>query len=113
MIYFGTPDAIDSFIWIIPNILSIFIRPYFIRFIHRRKDKLFAEYSLVFLFLICGLSGCILVSLSVIPKQAVNISMMTDSKNNSLYDRVDINGCGILIMLVYFVKIKKKNRDGK
>ena len=64
MISYGTPDAVDSFIWIIPAIVSILIRPYLINMIHLTNHREQAEVDLISLFSLLAFSGCLLVALS-------------------------------------------------
>jgi len=61
MITHKTPDLIDSFIWIVPIILAVLIRPYIIGFIHNIKLKVYREINVIILLLIVGGIGCFLV----------------------------------------------------
>ena len=65
MIHYATPNIIDAFIWIIPNIIAILIRPYCIRLVHRNKENFFIEFEILQTWLLVGSCGCLLVALSV------------------------------------------------
>ena len=64
MITHKTSDEVDSFVWIIPIILGILIRPYIVRYVHQVTFKVYREVSLVSLFMVLGAVGCYIVGLS-------------------------------------------------
>ena len=64
MITHKTSDEVDSFVWIIPIILGILIRPYIVRYVHQVTYKVYREVSLVSLFMVFGAIGCYIVGLS-------------------------------------------------
>ena len=64
MITHKTSDEVDSFVWIIPIILGILIRPYIVRYVHQVTHKVYREVSLVSLFMVLGAIGCYIVGLS-------------------------------------------------
>lgn len=41
MITHKTPDEVDSFIWILPIVIAILIRPYIVRFVHQLSYKVY------------------------------------------------------------------------
>jgi hypothetical protein len=65
MISFSTPNIVDAFIWIIPNLLSIFLRPYLIRYIHIRalsgRLKIYKELNIATVLLFLAGLGAMLV----------------------------------------------------
>lgn len=61
MITHKTPDVVDSFIWILPIVIAIFIRPYIVRYVHQLRYKVLREINMVSLFLVIGSIGCFLV----------------------------------------------------
>lgn len=63
MISLETPNIIDSFIWITPNIIAILLRPALIAYVHKVVSPRQAELSLVSFFLMGGLLGCGLVAI--------------------------------------------------
>ena len=65
MIHYATPDVLDAFIWIIPNILTILIKPYLIRHVHRHSSPRSTEYLIVLFGLLVGALGCVGVGLSI------------------------------------------------
>lgn len=66
MISLHTPDIIDSFIWIIPNILSILLRPYLTMFaLSDSKKARNTELSLIGSMMLVGITGCFLVGASI------------------------------------------------
>lgn len=64
MITHGNPDTVDSFVWIVPIIIAIILRPYLIRYIHNINYKVYREITLVSVCLVLGAFGCYLVGLS-------------------------------------------------
>ena len=64
MITHGTPDEVDSFVWIVPIVLAVLIRPYIIRYVHQLTYKVYREVSMVSLFLVLGAIGCYIVGVS-------------------------------------------------
>lgn len=41
MITHGNPDMVDSFVWIVPIIIAIILRPYLIRYVHNINYKVY------------------------------------------------------------------------
>lgn len=64
MISYETPNLIDSFIWILPNIIAILIRPTIITYVHSVISPRQAELALISWFIIGGAAGCFLVGVS-------------------------------------------------
>ena len=64
MIEFGTPDNVDAFIWIIPNIISIIIRPYLIHIVHKTHEREQSELDMIYVFGVLAAGGCALVAIS-------------------------------------------------
>lgn len=64
MIAYETPNILDIFIWIIPNIIAILIRPKLIKYVHSVFSARQAELALISHFMLGGTLGCILVALS-------------------------------------------------
>jgi hypothetical protein len=58
MIVHRTPNELDSFVWIVPIIIAILIRPYIVRYIHQIHYKVYREISIVSFFLLFGALGC-------------------------------------------------------
>lgn len=73
MISFLTPNIIDSLIWTIPNIISIFIRPYLIRHVHKvhKTHRVRSEALIMNFFLFLGALGGFIIAQS---------TLMNDSK---------------------------------
>lgn len=61
MITQNLPNTIDSFIWILPIIIAIFVRPFLVRYVHGITFRVYREISLVSFFLVLGALGCFLV----------------------------------------------------
>jgi hypothetical protein len=64
MITNKTPNLMDSFVWIVPVVLAIIIRPYIIRYAHHHHLTLFREIAVTSLSLIVGAVGCLIVASS-------------------------------------------------
>ena len=64
MIAYETPNILDCFIWILPNIIAILIRPTIITYVHKVFSSRQAELALVSHFLFGGALGCCLVGVS-------------------------------------------------
>jgi hypothetical protein len=64
MITHGNPNTLDSFVWIVPIIIAIFLRPYLVRYIHSINYKVYREINLISICLVLGALGCYLVGLS-------------------------------------------------
>lgn len=73
MITFLTPNIVDSLIWIIPNVISVFVRPYLIRYVHKthRLHRIRSEAILVNVLLVLVAVGSFLIGQS---------GLMNDSK---------------------------------
>jgi hypothetical protein len=41
MIVHGLADEVDSFVWIVPIIIAIAVRPYIVRFVHQIHYKVY------------------------------------------------------------------------
>lgn len=64
MIVHQTPSYIDSFVWIVPVIIAVLIRPYIIRYVHQINFKVYREIHIVSFFLIFAAIGCFIVGFS-------------------------------------------------
>lgn len=72
MISFLTPNIIDSMIWIIPNIISILIRPYLIRYVHKvhKTHRTRSEALLLNFFLFLGAFGALVIAQSTLMNES-------------------------------------------
>lgn len=64
MISFGTPNIVDAFIWILPNVLSILLRPYLINMVHITVHREQAEVDIISASGLAAALGCGLVGFS-------------------------------------------------
>ncbi len=64
MIIHKTPAWADSFIWILPIVLAVLLRPYLVRFIHGINLKVYREINVTCIALIFGALGCFIVGFS-------------------------------------------------
>lgn len=68
MISFLTPNIVDALIWTVPNILSIFIRPYLVRYVHavHKSYRVRNEALMVNFFLLVGAIGALVIAQSTL-----------------------------------------------
>ena len=61
MIVHGMTNEVDSFVWIVPIIIAILVRPYIVRYVHQIHYKVYREIAIVSFFLGVGAIGCFMV----------------------------------------------------
>ena len=74
MTSFGTPDIVDSFVWVIPCLLAILLRPLIVRYVNVAKITMNREVKAIFVCMVFASVGCFLVGVSTlfVRKSSVN-----------------------------------------
>lgn len=68
MISFLTPNMIDALIWTVPNVVSILIRPYLVRYVHtvHKSYRVRNQALMVNFFLLVGAIGALVIAQSTL-----------------------------------------------